>query len=93
MVRAKNGTRMSHISVMNKEVDSTWITNHYDGLLETVHEPNTNILTENSLDIETEALITLETNVVKLDKELLTVSFVGDSRPTPNATSGEFKAS
>jgi hypothetical protein len=30
MSRAKNGTRMSHISVMNKEVDSTWINlQHY----------------------------------------------------------------
>jgi hypothetical protein len=32
---APSGTRMAWISILNKEVDLTWITNHYNGLLDT----------------------------------------------------------
>jgi hypothetical protein len=34
MSRVKSGTRMAWVSILNKEVDSTWVTNHNGGLLD-----------------------------------------------------------
>jgi hypothetical protein len=48
MARVKNGTRMSHISLMNVEVDSTWITNHYNGLLNTDDDNELDLRSNNS---------------------------------------------
>lgn len=38
MARAKNGTRMAYISLMNEEKESTWIAGHYNGFIDTVTE-------------------------------------------------------
>lgn len=59
-MKVKNGSRMAWISVLNKEVDSTWVTDHNNGILDT---SGTNT-------------------------EITTVSFIGNSDPTPDATSG-----
>ena len=83
---------MSHVSFMNVEVDSTWITNHYNGLLNTDDDDDTlldelgaTLLTEDDLDIELPG--------ADVGTEITTISFVGDERVTPNSTSGEFNAS
>jgi len=77
---------------MNVEVDSTWITNHYNGLLNTDDDDDTlldelgaTLLTEDDLDIELPG--------ADVGTEITTISFVGDERVTPNSTSGEFNAS
>ena len=90
MARAKNGTRMSHISVMNEEISTTWVDNHYIGILRTLGDPD-DMLTEAELTIETEDSLTLENNGTESDIEITTISFVGDESATPNATVGEFK--
>lgn len=91
MARAKNGTRMSHISLISDEVDSTWISNHYNGLIDNVNGSDT-LLDETGSILLTENNISLELDSLETNREILTISFVGDDRPTPNSTSGEFKA-
>ena len=92
MARVKNGTRMSHISLMNVEVDSTWITNHYNGLLNTDDDDDT-LLDELGAVLLTEKSLNLELDGIDVGTEITTISFVGDERVTPNSTSGEFNAS
>ena len=92
MARAKSGTRMSHLSVISREVDSAWITDHYNGLLDTVTELDS-ILTETGVEIQTEASTPLEINNTTPDTEILSISFVGDDSPTPIQTVNEFNAS
>ena len=57
MARAKSGTRMAYISVMSEEKELTWITNHYNGLLDTVTELDS-ILTETGVILQTELATT-----------------------------------
>jgi len=61
MARAKSGTRMSHISVISSEVDSAWVTNHYNGLLVTRVLNESDIQAEETLDIQTELTATITT--------------------------------
>ena len=92
MARAKNGTRMAYISLMNEEKESTWITNHYNGLIDTVTELDS-ILTETGAELQTEVSTALEVNATTADTEILSISFVADDSPTPIQTVNEFKAS
>ena len=92
MARAKSGTRMAYISVMSEEKELAWITNHYNGLLDTVTELDS-ILTETGVILQTELAATLELNATTADTEILSISFVADDNPTPIQTVGEFKAS
>ncbi len=92
MARVKTGTRMSHISLMNIEVDSSWITDNYDGLLNTDDDDDT-LLDETGVILLTEDSLNLELDGTDTGTEITTISFVGDERATPNASSGEFKAS
>ena len=92
MARAKSGTRMAYISVMSEEKELSWITNHYNGLLDTVTELDS-ILTETGATLQTEASSSLEINNTTTDTEILSISFVADDNPTPIQTVGEFKVS
>ena len=92
MARVKSGTRMAYISVMSEEKEPAWITNHYNGLIDTVTETDT-MLTETGVILQTELATTLELNSAGTDTEILSISFVADDRPTPIQTVGEFKAS
>ena len=92
MARVKSGTRMAYISVMSEEKELAWITNHYNGLIDTVTETDT-MLTETGVILQTELSTSLELNATTADTEILSISFVGDDKPTPIQTIGEFKAS
>ena len=83
---------MSHVSLMNVEVDSTWITNHYNGLLNT-DDDNDTLLDELGATLLTEDDLDIELSGVDVGTEITTISFVGDERVTSNSTSGEFNAS
>ena len=83
---------MSHVSLMNVEVDSTWITNHYNGLLNTDDDSDT-LLDELGVTLLTEDSLDIELSGADVGTEITTISFVGDERVTPNSTSGEFNAS
>jgi len=92
MARVKSGTRMAYISVMSEEKELAWITDHYNGLIDTVTEADT-MLTESGLILQTELSTSLELNSIKSDTEILSISFVADDNPSPIQTVGEFKAS
>jgi len=77
---------------MNVEVDSTWITNHYNGLLNT-DDDNDTLLDELGATLLTEDDLDIELSGVDVGTEITTISFVGDERVTSNSTSGEFNAS
>ena len=94
MARAKNGTRMAYISLMNEEKESTWITGHYNGLIDTVTEFLTRDLTdETGAVIQTENSQTIQLNEVDpaTDSEVFSISFVANDQATPIQTVGEFK--
>ncbi len=96
MARAKNGTRMAYISLMNEEKESTWITGHYNGFIDTVTESTIrNLTTEAGVDLETEASVVIQTDeaIPTTDSEIFSISFVANDQPTPIQTVGEFKAS
>jgi hypothetical protein len=92
MARVKSGTRMAYISVMSDEKSSTWVTDHYNGLLDTTASSEDTILTEAGVIIQTEDLNSLQINVPATDTEIISISFVADDRPTPIQTVGEFRA-
>lgn len=92
MANAKSGTIISHIALINSEVDSTWITNHYNGLQRNIGSVDT-LLTEAGLIIETEDSVSLELNESMTGIEITTIPFTGDENPSPNSTSGQFKSS
>ena len=93
MARAKNGTRMAYISLMNEEKESTWITGHYNGFIDTVTETDT-LLAETGVVLQTEAGESIEHDSgTNTDSEVFSISFVGDDQPTPIQTLGQFKAS
>ena len=52
MARAKNGTRMAYVSVMSEEKESAWVTDHYNGLIDTVTETDS-MLTETGAVLQT----------------------------------------
>lgn len=95
MARAKNGTRMAYISLMNEEKESTWITGHYNGFIDTVTESTADtLLTESGTVLQTEAAANIELDEAELltDSEVFSISFVANDNPTPIQTVGEFKA-
>lgn len=92
MARAKSGTRMAFVSVMSEDKELAWITDHYNGFLDTTTEQDT-ILTESGAVIQTETAESLQINVDPTDTEIISIAFVGDERATPIQTVGEFKAS
>jgi len=94
MARAKNGTRMAYISLMNEEKESTWITGHYNGFIDTVTEFTTrDLTTEAGVDLTTEGSVTIQLDEVDpaTDSEVFSISFVANDQPTPIQTVGEFK--
>jgi hypothetical protein len=91
MARAKNGTRMAYVSMMSEEKESTWITGHYNGFIDTVTETDT-LSAETGTVLQTETAINIEINSSPADSEVFSISFVADDRPTPIQTVGEFKA-
>jgi hypothetical protein len=91
MARVKSGTRMAYISVMSEEKELSWVTDHYNGLIDTVTETDT-MLTETGVILQTELATSLELNSALADTEIISISFVGDDRPTPIQTVGEFRA-
>ena len=96
MARAKNGTRMAYISLMNEEKESTWITGHYNGFIDTVTEFFIRDLTDETgavIQTENSQTIQLDEADPSTDSEVFSISFVADDRPTPIQTVGEFKAS
>jgi len=90
MARVKSGTRMSHLSVISKEVDSAWVTDHYNGLLKTVFIDALSLETEDSVVMTTEDAITLQTNEPQQDIEITTISFVANDTQNSNSTAGQF---
>ena len=90
MGRVKSGTRMSHVSVISKEVDSAWVTDHYNGLLKTVFVDVLSLETEDSVTMTTEDAITLQTNEPQQDIEITTISFVANDTQSSNSTAGQF---
>jgi len=92
MARVKSGTRMAYISVMSEEKELAWVTDHYNGLIDTVTETDT-VLTETGVILQTELSTSLELNATTADTEILSISFVADDNPSPIQTVGEFKAS
>jgi len=92
MARVKSGTRMSHLSVISKEVDSAWVTDHYNGLLKTVFIDALSLETEDSVTMTTEDAVTLQTNEPQQDIEITTISFVGNDTQSSNSTAGQFQS-
>ena len=92
MVRAKVGTRMSHISVISDEVDSSWVTDHYNGLLTTVRLNTDNMLDEDDVILLTEDSVSLELNITPTDIEITSIGFVADESESSNSTAGQFVA-
>jgi hypothetical protein len=90
MGRVKNGTRMSSISVINKEITSSWVNDHYYGMLKTRGDTD-NMLSENLLTMETESNVVIGLDGSEDNLEITTISFVGNEEATPNASIGEFK--
>ena len=93
MARAKSGTRMAYISVISEEKSSSWVTDHYNGLLDTTASSEDTMSTEAGVIIQTEDLNSLEINFEPIDTEIISISFVADDRPTPIQTTGEFMVS
>lgn len=90
MGRLKNGSRMSHISVISNEFTSAIIDDNYDGILKTKSESDT-MLSEADVIMETENSLSLELDNSETGIEITTISFVGNEQATPNATVGQFK--
>jgi len=67
--------------MVNSEVDLTWISNHYDGILDTEGALFTDdIDTETGVTLQTEAGVDLEReNQSKATIEIFTIPFVGNS--------------
>ena len=94
MARAKNGTRMAYISLMNEEKESTWITGHYNGFIDTVTEFTVDtLLTESGTVLQTEAAANIELDETEplTYSEVFSISFVANDQATPIKTVGEFK--
>ena len=93
MARAKSGTRIANLHISNDVKDSTWITNHYNGLLDTTNDTVVPLLDEAGLPLLDEAGTALTDETVRDgDSEVLTISFVGNENPTPDSETGLFKA-
>ena len=92
MTRVKVGTRMSHITVVSTEVDTAWVNNNYNGLLITRELNESDIQTEDTLDLQTELSATITTNEAETDIEITSIGFVADESESSNSTAGQFLA-
>ena len=92
MTRVKVGTRMSHITVVSTEVDTAWVNNNYNGLLITRELNESDIQTEDTLDLQTELSTTITTNEASTDIEITSIGFVADESESSNSTAGQFLA-
>lgn len=93
MARAKSTTRIAHLHIANTGKDSTWVTNHSIGLLNTVIITVADLLDEAGVTLLDETGATLTDEPIKDGlSEMTTISFVGNELPTPNAEVGLFKA-
>jgi hypothetical protein len=90
MARAKVGTRMSHITVISSEVDTTWVANNFNGILYTRELNESDIQTEDALDLQTELSATITTNEADTDIEITSIGFVADESESSNSTTGQF---
>jgi hypothetical protein len=78
MARVKTGTKMAHFSMINDGVTSAWVTNHYNQLLDTRLDVQDDLLTEDSLDLQTENSLTIELQDQTTSLEITTIPFVAD---------------
>ena len=92
MTRVKVGTRMSHITVVSTEVDTAWVNNNYNGLLITRELNESDIQTEDTLDLQTELSATITINEATTDIEITSIGFVADESESSNSTAGQFLA-
>ena len=80
---------MAHVHISNAVYDSTWITNHSIGLLDTVTPAViTALLDEAGFALLDEAGAALTDDQPDTDQEITTISFVGDEGVTPNSETG-----
>jgi hypothetical protein len=90
MSRVKAGTRMSHITVISREVDTDWIDNNFNGILITRDLNESDIQTEDTLDLQTELNTTITTDEAPTDIEITSIGFVADESESSNSTTGQF---
>ena len=90
MSRVKAGTRMSHITVISREVDTDWIDNNFNGILITRDLNESDIQTEDTLDLQTELNTTITTDEAPTDIEITSIGFVADESECSNSTTGQF---
>ena len=83
---------MSHITVVSTEVDTAWVNNNYNGLLITRELNESDIQTEDTLDLQTELSATITTNEATTDIEITSIGFVADESESSNSTAGQFLA-
>ncbi len=69
MARAKSGTRIANLHISNDVKDSTWITNHYNGLLDTTNDTVVPLLDEAGLPLLDEAGVALQDDGVEIPYE------------------------
>ena len=81
---------MSHITVVSREVDTTWVNDNFNGILVTREVNESDIQTEDSLDLQTELSATITTNEASTDIEITSIGFVADESESSNSTTGQF---
>ncbi len=91
MARAKSTTRIANLHIANNAKDSTWITNHSIGILDTVKVLASALLDEAGSALLDEAGSGLLDEVASDTYEVTTISFVGDENPTTDSEVGLFK--
>ena len=86
MTRVKAGTKMAYVSVMSAEVDSSWIANHYAGLLTTFEKITGDPLdAEDAVTLTSEAGISFELEAPNVDTEITTIGFVANEDEWSNS--------
>jgi hypothetical protein len=91
MTRVKAGTRMSHLSVISKEVDSSWVTDHFNGILNTSQpDVGLNLTAEDDVNLLTETGVAILTESPPTDIEITSIGFVTDETESSNSTTGQF---
>jgi len=81
---------MSHITVISREVDTDWIDNNFNGILITRDLNESDIQTEDTLDLQTELNTTITTDEAPTDIEITSIGFVADESESSNSTTGQF---
>ena len=78
MGRLKTGSRLAHFSMINDGVTSTWITAHYNQLLDTRLDNQDDLETEASVTMTTEDSLDLQSEEYTTSLEITTIPFVAD---------------